>query len=473
MAKGRKGAQEKPPPGRGLGRRLAVLRTALNLTQSQVARLANMRRSSVTNYEADIVTPEASTLEHLLKTMGFRWRALDLTQEYLDRLSSECSLPTGLLSPEQATSQDVLDPEEDRQEASALWQEYKSLSRELRQQKLQEAPAHTCWALCELLCLESQDACRHELAFADELLDLALKLADRVTGSDPWRAKLRAFVWLHVANLLRVRGNFTESERAFIFAEHLWEAGREARTDLLEEGLRFALPASLCRKQRRFEEAAALLSQAASSARSEGLRVQVLVSKAKLLEDTGDLESAVATLWEAHEVALVANEQGKLFYIEHNLSDVLSKLERFEEAQTFLPAVQRRSRQAGGIDRVRAMWTAGRIAAGLGQVEEGIGLLVQVRGEFASRHMDYDTALVTLELSTIYAAQGRTSDVKALARHLVPIFQGKDMHKEALAALALFRQAAERETATAELSRGVLEFLRKARHDPTLRFQAS
>ena len=48
-------------------------------------------------------------------------------------------------------------------------------------------------------------------------------------------------------------------------------------------------------------------------------------------------------------------------------------------------------------------------------------------------------------------------------------FQSED-HREALAALGLFHQAAERQEATAELARDVLRFLFRARHDPALRF---
>ena len=44
------------------------------------------------------------------------------------------------------------------------------------------------------------------------------------------------------------------------------------------------------------------------------------------------------------------------------------------------------------------------------------------------------------------------------------------MHHEARKALDLFREAAEREAATAELARRVLGFLFRARHDPGLRF---
>lgn len=44
------------------------------------------------------------------------------------------------------------------------------------------------------------------------------------------------------------------------------------------------------------------------------------------------------------------------------------------------------------------------------------------------------------------------------------------MHHEALAALEVFRQAAEQEAASLELARRLLVYLRQAQHDAALRF---
>jgi hypothetical protein len=121
---------------------------------------------------------------------------------------------------------------------------------------------------------------------------------------------------------------------------------------------------------------------------------------------------------------------------------------------------------------IRLRWVEGRIADGLGRTGQAIEILNQVRGEFASRSMDYDTALVSLELATIFAREGRADSVKALARHMAPIFRAQGVHREALAALALFRQAAESEEVTADLARRFLEYLYRARQDPKLRFEA-
>jgi hypothetical protein len=54
---------------------------------------------------------------------------------------------------------------------------------------------------------------------------------------------------------------------------------------------------------------------------------------------------------------------------------------------------------------------------------------------------------------------------------MIPIFSSRQIHREALAALDYWRQAVEAEQACAALVAGVASFLKKARHNPELRFQ--
>jgi hypothetical protein len=42
----------------------------------------------------------------------------------------------------------------------------------------------------------------------------------------------------------------------------------------------------------------------------------------------------------------------------------------------------------------------------------------------------------------LYLRQGRAADVKRLAEEIFPVFQAQDVHREAVAALRLFQEAA-------------------------------
>jgi hypothetical protein len=116
------------------------------------------------------------------------------------------------------------------------------------------------------------------------------------------------------------------------------------------------------------------------------------------------------------------------------------------------------------------MWLEGRILAGLGRPAEGRRLLAEARQRFAAEQMFYDVALALLDEAGLLLDEGRTKEVKVLTLELTEVFQSKGVHREALAALRLFQEAAEREAATAELARRVLRYLFRARHDQGLRF---
>ena len=57
-----------------------------------------------------------------------------------------------------------------------------------------------------------------------------------------------------------------------------------------------------------------------------------------------------------------------------------------------------------------------------------------------------------------------------LAEEMHPIFPAEDIHREALAALFLFQEAARRGAATVGLVEDLYAYLKRARKDPELRF---
>jgi tetratricopeptide (TPR) repeat protein len=370
-------------------------------------------------------------------------------------------------TPERTPAQD------DRTAARTLCARILALPRPHQYKEVRQAPADSRWAVCEALCVESQRLCAEDPVQAAAVAELALKVVDLVTAEAAWCAKLRGFAWAHIGNALRVQGDLPAAERAFLSAERFWKAGKGVRNGQLEEGLLFAFHAMLRWRQRRFEEAAKLLDQAFAVATSVTFRVQVLISRAKLFKEMGDLERAVALLQEASGTAIPADDARLVLCLQHNLADGLSQLDRFPEAEALLPATIDLSRKCGGeVDFLRLLWIEGRVAAGLGKKTEAFAALRRVRGEFAARHMSYDTALVSLELAALYAKHGQDQEVKTLARHMVPILRARNINPEVLAALTLFRQSAEREEVTAEFAQELLSYLRKARHEPGLRFEA-
>ena len=161
-----------------------------------------------------------------------------------------------------------------------------------------------------------------------------------------------------------------------------------------------------------------------------------------------------------------------MLLIHHNLVDCLAGAGRFLEAQGASRAAREWFRRFPD-DRLRhrRQWVEGKIARGLGQLPQAEALFLAAREGFLAEGIPYETALVSLELALLYAEQGRTVELKELAAGMVPIFASRQIHREALAALAVFQRAAEAERAGGEGVTEIGDYLRRARHAPELPFR--
>ena len=108
--------------------------------------------------------------------------------------------------------------------------------------------------------------------------------------------------------------------------------------------------------------------------------------------------------------------------------------------------------------------------AGLGRYAEARAAFGQVRRDFQEANLAYDFALVSLDLSLVLLDLGQAGEVAVIAGEMLWIFKAQGVHREALAALRIFCEAAKRQLATADLVRKVERYLRRAQHDPTLQF---
>ena len=120
--------------------------------------------------------------------------------------------------------------------------------------------------------------------------------------------------------------------------------------------------------------------------------------------------------------------------------------------------------------QLRLLWLRGDIAAGQGDLAAAEQAYLATRDGFVTLSNGYDAATVSLDLAILYLRQDRTADVQRLAEEMLPVFQAQDVHREALAALALFQEAARQDRLTLDQARQVAAFLREARNEPALHF---
>jgi tetratricopeptide (TPR) repeat protein/DNA-binding XRE family transcriptional regulator len=444
------------------GLSLAVLRVGRGWSQADLARASGVPASSISQYEGGKKLPELGSLMRMLSAMDYRYSDLDrarifvvegrLRQGYnearqtvgaesgghsdslaqgiasmtseagaaVSRLMEAISLLVRQYPETSGRGKDAgLAPPipEDRAYAMDLWKRLKSYPFPIQEALVREAREFQSWALCEYLCLESEKRASSSAARAFQLGKLASQVADLVPGEERWRSKLRGYALAFLANALRVQGDLRSAEKTFGKSDELWEAGAACKITLLEESRLLGLKASLYRSQRRLVESLEILDRALEADRDGTLTGYLLLKRAKTLEEMGDLEAALKTLERAESAVDEAQEPRLLVCLQHNRADYLSKLGRYAEATPLLPSVRSaHSRFGDELSMARLRWVEGRIAYGLGRTGQAIEILNQVRADFAARGMSYDTALVSLELATIFAREGGTDSVKALAR---------------------------------------------------------
>jgi tetratricopeptide (TPR) repeat protein len=203
------------------------------------------------------------------------------------------------------------------------------------------------------------------------------------------------------------------------------------------------------------------LYRASSDIRGVG---KILLQKAKIYEEEGGLDRAIAVLEEIPDEIDFALDPRLFAYSRYNLLGCLTLMGEYERAEQLLPEVRDLFRAiAQPLDLIRLRWAEGLIQLGFGQRGPAEAAFHEVRQEFLERQMGYDAALVSLDLARLYAQEGCTDELKRLARELMPIFEARDVHREAIVALLMFQRACDEERLTVELVQEIAGYLRRER----------
>ena len=474
---------------------LTLLRTVQGWSQKELAEASGIPGNLLSDYERGRKPLSRERLEVLTSTMGLYGDAVDQAIAFI-RLIRVSSPAAGLPSDAQRRRIEIVAAdfaartadftrwaltrlttaaraEEERQDAQALWARLKKRKPAERRRIVEASEQFRSWALCELVCRESVDAARDSADRALELADLALRISEVTPGDEAWRSRVQGYAWAHVGNARRVKGELPGADEAFSRTKYFWQAGEVGMPDLLDETRVLDLEASLRREQGRFANALSLLDRALAI--DKGSQPQrLLLSKATVLLSLGSFEEAVIALRQAAPIVEATGEARLLFVLRFNRAVNLWFLQRYEEAKKLLPGLRELAVSLGnGLDLIRLRWLEGRIEAGLQNRSLALTAFFQVQQEFTVREIAFDAALVSLELATLLLEEGRAAEVRTLARKMIWIFQAQGVPREALAALRLFWEAIEQETATLEMAKKLLDYLYRAQYNPNLRFDSS
>ena len=395
-----------------------------------------------------VVREIAPHLEAVCSACGERFRELRKLQAEVGHWSETVALFEGREAPDQLAGLERL-----------------SIAEQLEFVEREES--FRSWALCALLIRESQRAVFDQPLRAVERAEVAVRIAEQLSGEvydSVWLHDLGARAWAHLANSRRVLGELVGAEQALRTAFALIDRGGTGAPEVRGELLH--IQAALCRAQRRLPKALAAADDAMAlylEARASDALHRVRLTRAKIREELGDLAGTVADLEGLVEELESEEEVALRAYALHNLLTALVSAGRFDEATRRLVELRDLFGQTGQVDRLRLRWLEARIAAGTGRQEEAERFLNEVREEFFKRRMGFDAALAALELAVLYVDQGRTAEIKQLATEVLPLFESREVHREALGALILFQRAAEQERLTADLARQVAAFLSRER----------
>lgn len=359
--------------------------------------------------------------------------------------------------------------------APALLEELLALPSPARRSSIRERGQFRTLGFARHLTRAAREEVFTDVDRAVELGELAVEAAELLAGAGytPGQAAdALSLAWGALANAHRVSTDLPQADRAM---RQAWIALREGSGDPLVAAELLSLEGSLRTSQARFEEAREVLEEAVVLFERHGEaaeQVRVLAQLGKALGDGGDVEDAVAVLDRAWSLASDL-EQGRLFlYVLHLRSAYLAEAGRIQEARAvFEKLAPLWEEHAPGVpNRLRLLWLDARISWGEGDLAIAECKLLEVRDGWEERQEAYEVALVSLDLAVLLLEQRRTQEVKRLASAMLPIFGAQDVHRYALAALALVQRSVETEEATASSLREVARYLRHARHNPFLRY---
>ncbi len=364
--------------------------------------------------------------------------------------------------------------ERERTVAAQLWDELEHHPANRQQMLVRNSTRFANVALCETILAKSHAACFQDPQHGATLAQLATIVVERVAEgcAAVEIGGLAARAWGALANARRVAGDHAAAERALATAEELLED--DPLPDSLDRARVLDWKASLRRDQGRFAEAMQLLDRVIAIHRRTGQRHMLgraLAQKGLACQVAGDVESAIDLLQRALEHLDPREEPRQLLVANHNLIYCLNETGRHREAFTRLFHTRPLYLEHGGrLGLVRLRYLEGKVAAGLGRMAQATAAFREVHDSFLQLELDYDAALVALDLAALYAAEGRSGDVRRLAEQMLPVFTSRQIHREALAALIVFQRAAAMEQAGLDLLHKIADFLTRARNNPELRF---
>ncbi|HWM94586.1 MAG TPA: tetratricopeptide repeat protein [Thermoanaerobaculia bacterium] len=330
------------------------------------------------------------------------------------------------------------------------------------------------WSLVEALIRLSQEARyndpgeMYELAF---LAEFASRHLDPERYSPGQVADLRIRALAELANARRVNEDLDGAEEAFAKAALL--SDRRSGDPLVMARV-LDLLASLRRTQRQLAEAIDLLDTVHGLYKECGeshLAGRALISEGICTHYDGRPQDAVKLLRKGISMLEPGLDPQLDISSQENLLYSLVDSGKLREARRLLLESGLRQKLADEpVNLLKLRWVEGKISAGQGNLDQAVATFEEVREGFLQRGMEYDAALLGLELMEVWLRQGRNAEVREMAEEVLDTFEELKVKLEAQRAVRFLEAACRQELATPVLVQKVVSFLRRLEWTPGLQF---
>ncbi|HYN20486.1 MAG TPA: hypothetical protein VE078_05970, partial [Thermoanaerobaculia bacterium] len=296
------------------------------------------------------------------------------------------------------------------------------------------------------------------LSDPDTMLHLAELAARSAEDLDPETygaeqvADLQARAWAEVANAHRVIGDHPKADQMMAVAVDCRARGTGDPRLLARLS---DLAASLACAQRRFDEAFRLLDIAYTiylklgDTHSAG---RILIARGLYAGYTGEPLEGIRYLVHGLNTIDRSRDPKLAFQALHNILLLRVDLGEYREARKTMRQMRPLyERYLSDLEWTKVRWMEGKIAVGLGELDQAETAFRQASEKFDRAGLGYRAALVSLDLVGVWLHQGRNAEIRQLVAELLATFRAVGVEREALAGVLLLRDAVECDQATQEL----------------------
>ncbi|NJL27070.1 MAG: helix-turn-helix domain-containing protein [Thermoanaerobaculia bacterium] len=353
--------------------------------------------------------------------------------------------------------------------AEELWLAIKNRPQELQRKVARQGLGFQSAAFFECLLKKTRLEGRDNRERGVEIAVLAVESLAALQGHlDPAElVGLEARGWAWLGNAYRLKLDFQNAETALQEAER-----RLARApdDLLAHGEVLLNRGALHWYQRRYEEALTVEALALETFRTlerADQMAQALIVQAAVYESAGNLHGAIPVLLEARALLRDQPEPFLNLAISQWLLISFAQTGAAKEAEALLPdvkaiALEVKSARAAA----HVTWVEGKVEQLRGNLEEAETRYLEALAGFDRLDDSYHAALVTFDLTMVYALTHRFALLVESASKMLQVFAAVGLPRESLLALNVLSQGIASQDTTQELLREINKGLGQVKRDP-------